>query len=173
MQELQNAAGRLFQQKITYFEEHFVEPLLNQMLASARLNINALEIVKVLGDDFAIQEFLKITPEVLSQKGKLYPIGARHFAKEAQVVQNIIGLVNSGAYQDPAVSAHISGLKIAQLMEESMGLDKFELVTKNIRIAETQKTQKIATQATEENVTEVADRQFADDQASAEVDAAL
>ena len=170
VQELQNAAGRLFQQKITYFEEQFVEPLLNQMLESARRNINALEVIKVLDDDFAVAEFLKITPEVLNQRGKLYPIGARHFAKEAQVVQNLLGMVNSGAYQDPAVSAHISGLKIAQLMEENLGLEEFELVQANIRVAETQQTKKLLAQVDEEAIQDQAQRQFTDDLAAAETD---
>jgi hypothetical protein len=161
--ELQNAAGRLFQQKITYFEETFVEPLLNQMLAAARQNVNSLEVIKVLDDDFAIQQFLKISPETLSQKGKLYPIGARHFAKQAQTVQNLIGFVNSGAYSDPAVQAHISGLKIAELFQEHLGLDDFELVQANIRVAEQQATQSAMTQAQDENVKDVADRQFSDE----------
>jgi len=166
--ELQNAAGRLFQQKITYFEEHFVEPLLNQMLEAARRNMNAVEVVQALDDDFAIAEFLKITPDTLNQRGKLYPVGARHFAKQAQIVQNMLGLVNSAAYQDPAVSVHISGLKIAHLMEEHLGLESFELVQENIRVAEQQTTQKLITQTQEEGVKDLADRQLADDQEAAD-----
>ena len=173
VQELQNAAGRLFQQKITYFEEHFVEPLLNQMLEAARRNVNTIEVVRVLDDDFAIAEFLKISPEVLSNRGKLYPIGARHFAKQAQTVQNLLGFVNSGAYQDPAVVAHVSGLKIAELMQEHLGLDDFELVQANIRVAEQQQTQKAATQAQDENVKDVADRQFRDELQQIETDEQL
>jgi hypothetical protein len=171
--ELQNAAGRLFQQKITYFEEHFIEPLLNQMLAAARQHVNALEVVKVLDDDFAITEFLKITPEVLAQKGKLYPIGARHFAKQAQTVQNLLGFVNSGAYSDPAVHMHVSGLKIAELMQEHLGLEAFELVQANIRVAEQQETQKLMSQAQEEGATDIADKQLNDELAQQDIDQQL
>lgn len=160
--ELQNAAGRLFQQKITFFEEQFVEPLLNQMLESARRNLNALEVVKVLDEDFAVQQFLKVTPEVIGSKGKLFPIGARHFAKQAQVVQNLFGLINSAAYNDPAVQVHISGFKIAELIEENLGLQKFELVQNNVRIAEQQQTQALTMSAQEENVGEIADRALAE-----------
>ena len=163
VQELQNAAGRLFQQKITYFEEHFVEPLLNQMLEAARRNIDGVEVVQALDDDFAIQEFLKISPADLNKKGKLYPMGARHFAKQAQIIQNLFGFVNSAAYQDPAVVSHVSGIGIARLLEEALGLQKFELVQNNIRLAEQQETQQIASQVQEEAITEVADRQFSDD----------
>ena len=163
VQALENAAGRIFQQKIQKFEEEFVEPLLNQMLEVARRNIGPAETVKVFNDDFAIQEFLRITPDVLNQRGKLYPVGARHFAQRAQVVQNLLGFVNSAAYQDPAVAAHISGKKVAQLMEEHLGLDKFELVQDNIRIAEGQESQSMTAQAQENVAGEIADRQVVDD----------
>jgi len=160
---LQNAAGRLFQSKITWFEEHFIEPLLNQMLEAARRNVNTVETIKVLGDDFAIEQFLNITPEVLNNKGKLYPVGARHFAKEAQITQNLIGMVNSGAYSDPAVQAHISGLKIAELLEENLGLQEFELVSPNIRVAEMQETQSKTAMSQDQNMNEIANRQMSDD----------
>ena len=165
VQALENAAGRIFQQKIQKFEEEFVEPLLNQMLEVARRNIGATEMVKVLNDDYAVAEFLKITPDTLNARGKLYPIGARHFAQQAQVVQNLLGFVNSGAYQDPSVAAHISGKKIAELMEEMLGLGKYELVQDNIRVAEAQETQTIQAAAQEQVVGGIADRQLVDDQA--------
>jgi hypothetical protein len=164
VQALENAAGRIFQQKIQKFEEEFVEPLLNQMLEVARRNIDAIEIVKVFDDDFAIEEFLKIRPEDLNKRGKLYPVGARHFAAQAQMVQNLLGFVNSAAYQDPNVSTHVSGLKIARLFEELLGLDQYELVEQNIRVAEQQQSQSLAAQAQESVAGEVANRQFAEDE---------
>lgn len=163
VQTLENAAGRIFQQKILNFEERFVEPLLNQMLEQARRNIGASETVKVLGDDFAVSEFMQITKEDLNQKGKLYPIGARHFSKQAQVVQNLNGFVSSAAYSDPGVQSHTSGLKIAKLYEEALGLDRFELVEEGIRIAETQTLQSMQTQAQEDVATEILDRGAAPD----------
>lgn len=147
VQALENNAGRIFQQKITHFEEQLVEPLLNQMLASARLNLSAMETVKVLDEDYGIAQFLTLTPEDLRVRGKLRPIGARHFAKQAQVIQNLTGMVNSAAYADPSVSAHMSGLRIAQLYEEALGLTPFDLVQENVRIAEQMETQSLAAKA--------------------------
>ena len=160
VQELQNAAGRIFQHKVQKFEEEFVEPLLNQMLESARRNMNGVEIVKVLDDDFAVEQFERITPDVLNQRGKLYPMGARHFAKQAQVIQNLFGFLNSAAYQDPAVQAHISGVKLAELLQEHLGLEQFELVQQDIRVAEQQQTQSLLAQAQEANVEQIANRAF-------------
>ena len=158
VQTLENAAGRIFQQKILNFEERFVEPLLNQMLEQARRNMGATESVKVLGEDFAVMEFQKITKEDLNKRGKLFPIGARHFAKQAQIVQNLNGFVASAAYADEDVRVNISALRVAQLFEEALGLDRFELVEEGIRIAERQNTQSVATQAQQEVAEEILDR---------------
>ena len=173
VQALENAAGRIFQQKIQKFEEEFVEPLLNQMLEVARRNMAPAEQVKVLNDDFAVQEFLTITKDSLNQRGKLYPIGARHFAAQAQIVQNLLGFINSAAYQDPSVSAHISGKKIAELMEEQLGLEKYSLVEENIRIAEQQETQAMSAQAQEGVMGEIADRQMIEDEEAVAAEAEL
>lgn len=145
-----------------------MEPLLDQMLEAARRNIGPAETVKVLDDDFAVTQFLSITPEDLRQRGKLYPVGARHYAQQAQIVQNLLGFVNSGAYQDPGVQAHVSGKAIASLMEEMLGLERFALVQDNIRIAEQQDTQKLAAQAQESVVGDIASRQQIDDDEAAE-----
>ena len=153
--ELQNAAGRLFQQKIIQFEEQFVEPLLNQFMESARRNITAVAMVAVADEDFGVSQFLKVTPEIINSKGRLYPIGARHFAKQAQVIQNLNGFTNSPAYADPAVSTHVSGLKIAELYEEFLGLKRYELVSNNIRISEQQQSASLNAEAEEQVATEI------------------
>lgn len=160
---LENASGRIFQQKIQKFEEQFVEPLLNQMLEAARRNFSTAEMVKTLDEDFGATRFKQINKKVLQARGKLYPIGARHFAQQAQLIQNLNGFVSSAAYADPLVAAHVSGKKIAKLYEENLGLSEFELVSDNIRVAESQETQKIASQAQEGVASDIADRQAVDD----------
>ena len=153
VQALENAAGRIFQQKIQHFEEHFIEPLLNQMLEAARRNIQGVELVKSQNEEFGLQEFLKIGPDQLNARGKLRPVGARHFSRQAQIMQNLMGLVGSGLLQDPAVSVHMSGKKIAELAEEMLGLGKYDIVQENIRIIEQMETQSAATMA-QQNVAE-------------------
>jgi hypothetical protein len=158
VQALENNAGRIFQQKILQFEEYLIEPLLNQMLEQARRNATAVEIVSVLDEDIGVQSFLSISPETLNAKGKLWPIGARHFAKQAQTVQNLLGFINSAAYADPAVATHVSGFKIAEIMEENLGLAKLDLVQRDIRVAEQKATAAITSQAKEEVAGEILDR---------------
>lgn len=154
VQTLENATGRIFQHKIAYFEEHFIEPLLNAMLEVARRNIDASELVRVVDDDLGVVEFRNITRDDLKIRGKLVPMGARHFAAQNLLVQNLTTLSGTATYQDPMVNIHFSGYAMAKLLEENMGFDGYNIVQKNIRIAEqaeAQRQQIVAQQETEEH----------------------
>lgn len=150
VQTLDNAAGRMFQNKITYFEKNFLEPLLNGMLESARRNIDQVDVARVIDNELGIVKFLEISKDDLMTKGKLIPVGARHFAAQAQLIQNLSNLSGTGLYQDPAVSVHMSGFRIAKLLEENMGLSKYRLVEPNIRIIENAESQNLAATAADQ-----------------------
>lgn len=144
---LQTAASRIFQEKITQFEEQFIEPILNMMLEVARRNIDTVDIVRVMDDDIGVSDFLKITKADITATGKLRPIGARHFAATAQLVQNLLGVLNSAAGQDPTIKAHVSGKKLAKLLyEEIPGIARFEVVQDNIGLMEQAETQRLMNQ---------------------------
>lgn len=140
---LDNAAGRIFQNKTKYFESTFLEPLLNQMLVAGRQNVILGDSIAVQDTDTGAMEFLKLTPEDLKAKGKLVPVGARHFAKQSTVVQNLNNLANSGAYMDPAVNVHISGLRLAEILVENLNMGEVNLVQKNVRLYEQGETARI------------------------------
>ena len=143
VQSLQNAAGRIFQNKISYFEQMFLEPVLNDMLETARRNMNSKDVVKSIDNELGVQIFQDITRDDLLAKGRIYPMGARHFAAKANMVQNLTQFASSPLGQDPSVSVHISGKKIAKLIEELLDLEKFNLVKDNIRVFEQQETQQL------------------------------
>jgi hypothetical protein len=136
VQVLENGSNRVFLNKTSYFEEMFLEPILNAMLESARRNITQADLIRVVDDDTGAVEFLNITPEDLKSAGKITPVGARHFARDANMLQSLTELSNSALLQDEGVKNHISGVKIAKLVEELMGLEHLKLVTENIRISE-------------------------------------
>lgn len=144
VQTLENSANRIFLNKTAYFEEVFMEPLLNSMLEISRRNMGPSDLVRVLDNDFAVVNFLKVTREDITARGKLRPIGARHFARNANIVQNLTQMYSSSLGQDPAVAAHVSGKAIAHLMEELLDLERFQLVQDNIRVSETLETQQLA-----------------------------
>ena len=146
--QLMTAAGRIFQVKATAFEE-FMEKGINDMLELSRRNLDVSDVAKIIDDDNGVLEFLKITKEDLTAKGRLQPVGARHFAAQAKMVQELTAFSSSTIGQDQAVNVHISGFKMAQLIEGALDVQKYHLVQKNIRILEQAETQAMAQAAQE------------------------
>lgn len=148
--QLSNAASRMFESKIAQFERTFLEPLLNALLEIARRNLNVKDIARTVDDDYGVVQFLTITKEDLVAKGKLVPMGARHFATKNKLVQNLTTFSQMPLYQDPAVSVHFSGWRMAQLLEEAMDLSGYSIVQKDIRVTENLETQQMAATAQEQ-----------------------
>jgi hypothetical protein len=144
VQTLENAAGRIFQNKVTHFEKVFIEPVLNAMLASARQNLDGIETISSVDDQLGATLFTEIKPEDLKANGKLRPQGARHFAAKATMVQNLNNLMSSFAWQDQGIRAHFSGLAIAKAFEELLGVGKFSIVRENVAVAEGLETARIS-----------------------------
>jgi hypothetical protein len=136
VQALENAAGRIFQTKIRQFEKNFLEPLLNEMFETARRNMDVTETVRVEDQDLGVVEFLELTRDDLTAKGRLVPKGARHFAERANAIQTLNMFTSSAVYQDPTVQVHISGLEIARIFDELLDFKTDNLVRPYVRIAE-------------------------------------
>jgi hypothetical protein len=78
-----------------------------------------------MDDDLGVQKFIEVTREEITAAGKLRPIGARHFAAQAQLIQNMNGLFNSPIGQ--LIMPHVSGKKAYRLAEDLFGLERFGL----------------------------------------------
>jgi hypothetical protein len=135
VQVLENAAGRIFQNKTFHFESQFIEPLLNDMLEAARRNMDTTEQIAVQDTDIGVVEFQTVTAEDIKANGKLVPMGSRHFSEVASQVQNINAFLSSPAYADQVVAANISGLAIANQLGELLKFPKGTVVP-GIRIME-------------------------------------
>jgi hypothetical protein len=146
--QLQNAAGRIFQEKITTFEIDIIEKTLNAMLEIAKRNLDREDIVRVMDDDVGVEKFVKITKDDITASGKLRPIGARHFAAQAQLLQGLSGVFNSN--MAAVVSPHLSSIKMAKLLEEVLGLGRYSLFSPNAAVFEQQETARLAKQAQED-----------------------
>lgn len=142
VQQLQNSAGRMFQTKISMFEEYFLEPIVNQMFESYRRNLVGSDVVKVIDEEFEVQDFISITKEDLKFSGKFYPVGARHFAEKARFVQEMTQFY-TGVGADPTIRAHLSGKAIAKAFAESMNIDKIGGFGDNIALYEQAETQRL------------------------------
>lgn len=136
VQVLENGANRVFINKISYFEEMFLEPILNDMLELARRNLDEADNIRVLDDETQAVTFETITKDDITARGKIRPIGARHFAQNATIVQNLTQFANSQLAKDPLIMNHVSGERMALALETLLNLDKFKLVQKNIRLYE-------------------------------------
>lgn len=148
VQQLQNAAGRIFQEKVSTFEIELLEPILNAMLEVSKRNFDSADIAKVIDDDLGVQKFIEITKEDITASGKLRPIGARHFAAQAQLMQNLQGIYNSQLGQ--MLAPHTSTKNLAVLVEDVMGFGRYQVFSPNIAIYEQQETQRLAGQAQED-----------------------
>ena len=148
VQQLQNAAGRIFQEKITTFETEFLERILNSMLETARRNLDASDVVRVIDDDLGVTQFISVTKDDITASGTLRPIGARHFAAQAQLVQNLTSLAASPLWA--TVAPHASGKQMSKLLEDVLGLERYGLFTPNIAVFEQQETQRLVNQASED-----------------------
>lgn len=143
VQILENGANRVFINKTSYFEEVFLEELLNLMLESARRNMGISDTVRTMDDQYGVVMFTKITKDDITARGKIRPVGARHFARNANIIQNLTQWANSAIGQDPSVNVHMSGKKLAYLFEELLGLERYHLVQDNIRVAESLQTEEL------------------------------
>jgi hypothetical protein len=144
VQTLQNAASRIFEHKTAHFERVFLEPILNAMLEISRRNMNTSDVIRVVDDASGLALFREITREDITAKGKIVPVGARHFAERARRVQNLQQLYQL-KLSDPSVAAHMSGKEFARILAEELG--EPTLFSENVMITEQLETQQAAQEA--------------------------
>lgn len=142
VQRLENAAARVFQNKIQQFEEQIVEPLMNAMLELARRNMTGPTTIRVFDDELKMASFQSLTADDITGVGRIKPIAARHFAEQADLIQNLTNLTNSPLWQ--TVSPHFSGIGLAKIVEDTFNLKDYEIVLPFVQLAEQAEGQKQA-----------------------------
>ena len=154
---LMNASSRMFQNKITFFEEQFLEDILNAELETAVRNLDASDIIKITDDETNLQEFMTITRDDLLANGKLTPIGARHFAEQDRLNQGL-QLINQSF--DPEMREHISSIELSRAITEALGVSNIVKVQPNVRAQERLDMEREARAAQDQLAIE--DQQFVD-----------
>jgi len=140
--QLMTSAGRVFQEKITNFEVSLLEPLLNLMLSEARNNLVGKDLALIFNDVTQASKFVDVSATDLKTSGKLRPIGARHFSEQRQLIQNLVGIMNSPL--GPKLLPHMSGKDIYVAVENALGIEKWRLFGENNGIAEMLEQQQFA-----------------------------
>ena len=165
---LMNAAGRIFQNKMTKFEIEMLETIVNSEIAVARANSNIADTVKIIDPDNGAAHFMDISMEDLTVNGKIVPIGARHFSRQQQLAQDLLQF-QQGALVDPAVAEHFPAKRLAQVWEDVMGFDQFDMYQEFGRVSESvereqlmaaarkQLSEQALTETEEPDITEEAD----------------
>lgn len=148
VQTLNNAAGRIFQEKVTSFELQLLEPVLNAMFETARRNLDGFDLIRTVDAEFGTQEFMSITREDITSNGKIRPVGARHFAQQAQDLQNLVGIFSSPIGQ--IISPHVSSVQMAEFLSNELNIRGYKIFQPNVAVREQQVTQGLANQAQED-----------------------
>lgn len=143
VQVLEQNANNIFMNKAAQFERDFLEPLLNSLLEQGRRNLDSLgDTIKITDMTTGVELFRTIIPDDIKGDGYIKPMGARHFAERANTLQNITTVMTSGVLQDPAVGIHFSGLQTALAMEDLLDIEKYDIVSPYVRLAEQAEVQK-------------------------------
>jgi len=145
VEKLDNAAQRIFLNKTNKFERRFLEKALNKMLEVSRRNLDTSDLIRVMDEDIGVVEFMNIEKTDITAKGKLIPMGARHFASRNQLIQNVMGIFNGPIAG--VIAPHVSSIALAKMLEEAMGLQKFQLISPNVAVQEQKETASAAQQA--------------------------
>ena len=140
VQRLENAAYRLYNSKIKQFEEYFLEPLYNAMLELARRNLVGATAIPVFDNELKIVSFQSLTVDDITGIGRIKPVAGRHFAEQADLVQNLTNLAGSNLWS--VVQPHFSGVKLAKVFEGIFNLEDYEVVVPFIALAEQAEAQK-------------------------------
>jgi hypothetical protein len=153
VQRLENAASRVFQSKITLFEEQILEPLMNAMLELAARHMPPTQ-VRTIDDEFGHTIFRDLTPSDLAGQGRIRPVAARHFVEKSELVQNLNNFVSSPLWADQGVRVHFSGVKMAQLFEELFNIEDYKIVEPFIAMTEQADAQRLMNTNMEETQAE-------------------
>jgi hypothetical protein len=126
-----------------------LEPLLNDLLALARLNLQTKDEIKVIDPDLRVDDFIAITVDDLIANGTIKAIGSRHYITKAQLMQELAGIVNSGLL--PLIQPHISGVKLAELVSDVLQIDRYDIMRPMVGLEE-QADMQMLSQQLQENV---------------------
>jgi DNA-binding transcriptional regulator LsrR (DeoR family) len=98
--------------------------------------------IRVFDDEFKINTFQELTVDDITGIGRIKPVASRHFAEQAQLVQNLTNLTNSPLWA--TVQPHFSGVKLAKILEDVFDLEQYNVVTPFVALAEQAEGQKAA-----------------------------
>lgn len=148
VQELSDASALIFKEKVAQFERDVVEPSLNYMLEISRRTMKGEEVARIFDDDLGVEDFISITKEDITAKGKIRPIGSKHFLEKSKLIQELTMLSNTRLWD--SIAQHVSSKALTKLIEDTLGLDKYDIFSDNAAIFEQADTQRVLNKVQED-----------------------
>jgi len=96
--------------------------------------MDAVDYARVMDDDIGAMTLVSVTKEDITAKGTIRPIGARHFAAQAQTFQNLNGVMNSRIGQ--VLEKHTDTTALANMVEDLLNIERYGLFKKNQAVFE-------------------------------------
>jgi hypothetical protein len=148
--QLSAASSRVFQNKISYFEENFLEKILNAELEVSITYMDGNDTIKTIDSQTGVESFLSITSDDLAANGKLVPMGARHFNRVNQLAGQLQAL-EQALLQDPLMAQHFPSIKKGEFWTELLGIDSHDILVPFGRVGEQAELAKL-TNAAEQQI---------------------
>jgi len=133
VQQLENAAARIFSAKILQFSD-YLDLTLNALLELARRQMNGVTTIPIFDDLDKVTLFQDLTVEDITGVGRIKAVSARHFVEDTQLIQNLTGLSGSPLWQ--FVQPHFSSIKTAKLLESKFDMEDYDIVVPFVALAE-------------------------------------
>lgn len=140
--QLMNSASRMFQHKINLFSREFLEKLLEAEIEVARQNLDTIDVIEIIEDEYGVSEFITITKEDIKANGRLKAIGARHYARNNQLAGNLAQF-SQQLMQDPLMQQHFPSERLARAWENLLGFNNLDLMQPYGRVAENLELQRM------------------------------
>lgn len=110
-------------------------------------------VIKVFDDELKAATFRTLSADDITGIGRIRPIAARHFAEQAELIQNLNSMASSPLYA--SVQPHISTVKLAGLFEKVFNVQNEEIFMPYVALSEQAEAQQIS-QALQEHTAQAA-----------------
>jgi len=146
VQQLMNAATRIFNRQIRKFEVENFEPIINAMYELFLLKKRGQKIaIKTENDEYGAPTFVEVSVDDLRGEGAIRAVGSGYYSDRAQVAQTLMQLGNSSLFTSQEVLANISPAALGKVFLDVTGLNKYpNLFRKDSRIYEAGEQQVLA-----------------------------
>jgi hypothetical protein len=148
VQQLMNAATRIFNRQIRKFEVEVFEPIVNSMYELFLYMKKGQKInIKTTSDEYNAPTIIEVSVDDLRGDGAIRAVGSEYYSDRAQTAQTLMQLGNSSLFMSPEVLANISPKVLGQVFLDVSGLNKYPDVFKeNSRIYEAGEQQVLSQQ---------------------------